>query len=131
MRSTSTSVPAEMSPGEVVIANLLNAIEDRQASGKERPVIIVKAPKDGCLTVIGLTSKGVTRRGERRLPIATCGGGWLRGASFVFSSRPVRISRHDIYEHLGWIDEETQKMMTDKLGIAFDEARDSEYKVAS
>jgi hypothetical protein len=119
-----------MVSGEIVWANLVNGIENRCAGGKERPVIIVEVPESGCLRVIGLTSKGVGKCGVERIAVSLAGCARRpRARSYVFGRRLSRIARHDIYEHIGWIDDETKEMLEFELGITFDGPSNSAVEV--
>lgn len=112
-------VPVLM-PGEVITGNVINGIENRHASGKFRPVVVIEAPALGCLKVIGLTSKGISQSGERRVEmLENREWGW-RGRSYVFSVRPTRLSRIDVGDHLGWISTADGETLASMFGLAVD-----------
>lgn len=98
-----TDRTAMLQPGEVITGNILNGIENRHASGKVRLVVVVEATDSGCLKVIGLTSKGMTQSGERRVEMYDNQEWGWRGRSFVFGERLTRLSRIDVGDHVGWI----------------------------
>ena len=89
--------------GEVITGNVVNGIENRHATGKFRPCVIVEVPRDGQLLVAGLTSRGMTRRGERRVELTDNRDWRLHGRSFIFGRRLTRLSRIDIGDHIGWL----------------------------
>ena len=94
---------AQLRPGEIVMANIVNGIENRHASGKFRPCVIVEVPEHGCLTVAGLTSRAVTKKGESRMEICEKQGFGLYGRSFLYGRHLTRASRIDVGDHLGWL----------------------------
>jgi hypothetical protein len=93
-------------PGEIVIARIFNPWEDKDATGKPRPAMIL-APGDCQHWVIGLTSQSHYKTtGEPRIRVpnpAACG---LHGDGYIWSPRPVRCSRIDLGNHIGWADNE-------------------------
>jgi hypothetical protein len=93
-------------PGDVAWVSIVNGIENRGAAGKERPGVVVKAPQTGCLTVVGLSHKGKTRGGHARVKLRGDRSWGLRGRHFVYSPRPSKVARHDIFERLGRISDE-------------------------
>lgn len=98
-----TDRTAVLQPGEVITARIYNGIENLHASGKVRLVVVVKATDSGGLTVIGLTSKGMTQSGEWRVEMYGNGEWGWRGRSFVFGKRLTKLSRIDVLNHVGWI----------------------------
>ena len=102
-RERNLSRDAKFRPGEIVMANIVNGIENRHASGKFRPCVIVEAPEHGCLMVAGLTSRALTKKGDSRMEICDkqeCG---LHGRSFLYGRHLTRVSRIDVGDHLGWL----------------------------
>lgn len=99
-------------PGEVIMASVVNGIENRHALGKFRPCVILEAPQFGCLTVVGLTSKGYTKKGGSRMQLTDNQEWGLRGQSFVYGRRLTRLARIDVEKHLGWLSNK------DALGLA-------------
>lgn len=94
---------ARHEPGEVAWANVLNPLENRESTGKWRPVVIV-ASDGGCAHAIGLTSKPVrVTNGTRRPAISVPG---LVSPSYIWSDKLVRVCRLDFGYHVGWIGEE-------------------------
>jgi hypothetical protein len=111
------TVPA-LKPGEVITGNVVNGIENRHASGKFRPVVVVEVPALGCLKVIGLTSKGTTQSGDRRVEMLDNGEWGWRGRTFVFGNRTTRLSRIDVGDHLGWISNKDGDTLARVFGLA-------------
>jgi hypothetical protein len=91
--------------GEVVLVTLGNYLEagDR-CRPKPRPAIIIAAGQ--CQhTILGLTTKATCRTtGHPRAKVPNPGRLGLWGdASYLWSTKPSRICRIDVREHLGWI----------------------------
>lgn len=110
----------QLHPGEVIWASVVNGIENRHASGKFRPCVIVEAPQYGCLTVVGLTSKGLTKKGDRRLQLVDSQDWGLRGQSYVYGRQLTRLARIDVAEHLGWLSNEDAEAIADVYHLASD-----------
>jgi hypothetical protein len=102
-RAGNLSRDAKFRPGEIVMANIVNGIEIRHATGKFRPCVIVEAPEHGCLTVAGLTLRAITKKGDSRMEISDKQGCGLHGRSFLFGRHLTRVSRIDVGDHLGWL----------------------------
>ncbi len=89
--------------GEIAWADFRNAIENPDADGKPRPVVIVSAGQC-CHTVVGLTTRPFrVLDGSRRVPLEVPA---LREESFLWSDRVYRLSRINFRRHIGWIDED-------------------------
>ena len=115
-----TDKTAMLQPGEVIIGNILNGIENRHASGKVRLVVVVEATDSGCLKVIGLTSKGMTQSGERRVEMYDNQEWGWRGRSFVFSKHLTGLSRIDVLDHVGWVSAEDGETLAHMFDLAPD-----------
>jgi len=102
-RARNLSKDAQFRPGEIVMANVVNGIENRHASGKFRPCVIVEVPEQGCVIVAGLTSQAITKKGDSRMEICDKQGCGLYGRSFLFGRHLTRVSRIDVGDHLGWL----------------------------
>lgn len=86
--------------GQIVLVNLINGIEDRQAVGKWRPAILLRR-EGGQWLVLGLTTKAFYANGAPRVQLPHRPGCGLRRPSFFWSSRPARISALDVGEIIG------------------------------
>ena len=106
-----------LQPGEVITGNVVNGIENRQATGKVRLVAVIAAPPSGCLLVAGLTSKGVTQRGEQRMQILDNGSWGWRGCTYVYGKRLTRLSRIDVGCHVGWLSPRDAAALAAEFGL--------------
>jgi hypothetical protein len=91
-------------PGEIVWGRIFNGIEDKNANGKWRPVVILE-PGDRKHRVIGLTTQPAyktTRALRVRIPNPTACG--LRNGGFIWSPKPTWCLRFDLGDHIGWVD---------------------------
>ncbi len=89
--------------GEIAWADFRNVIENPNADGKPRPVVIVSAGQC-CHTVIGLTTREFrVFDGGRRVPLAVPA---LAGSSYLWSDRVYRLSRINFRRHIGWLGED-------------------------
>jgi hypothetical protein len=92
-------------PGEIVWVTLGNYLEERNATAKMRPVVILNAC-NGQHWVAGLTTQAhyaTTGSHRIRVPKSPCCG--LCGkASYLWGRRPTRVSRLDVRTHAGWAD---------------------------
>lgn len=115
-------------PGEVISGNVVNGLENRHASGKGRLVVVVEVPEFGSLKVIGLTSKAVTRTGEKRIELHDNQAWRWGGRSFVWG--PTRLSRHDVYDHVGWVSESDAETLARRYGLHHDWMTNAQLAVA-
>jgi hypothetical protein len=95
-----------ISLGQIRWVNVVNGVEDRHAQGKFRPALVVEACDGHCETV-GFTTHGFTvgRAYERpALPNPLALG--LSGPGFLWSDRPVKVSRLDVGNLAGWADDD-------------------------
>lgn len=93
-------------PGEVVWVTLGNYRENPDADGKMRPVVILDAT-NGQHVVAGLTTQAhYATTGEARVELPTAPICGLNGKpSFLWATRPARVSRLDVRTHAGWADD--------------------------
>ena len=96
--------PIAHRPGEVVLARVGNWIEDRNATGKVRPVVLVAIGHGPEHQAIALTTQPVHRTtGTARVPLPLDADSGLAGdRSYLWNDRTVAISRADMRQHLGW-----------------------------
>jgi hypothetical protein len=104
-------------PGDVVWVSIVNGLENRGAVGKERPGVVVKAPATGCFSVVGLSHRAKFRDGHPRTELRGDGHWPLRGRSFVYSSRPSRVARHDVFERIGRISDDDASTLQMLCGL--------------
>ena len=96
--------PAELAPGELVWANIINGLENRTATGKARPVILIE-PKGAAWKTMGLTTNPRYRDGSPRVAISDPGAVGLKAPGWLWGDRLCWSSRIDVQDHIGWIDE--------------------------
>jgi hypothetical protein len=101
---TETSRLAELAPGELVWASIVNGIENPAAHGKSRPVILIEADGYGWRT-IGLTTRPRHLDGTPRVQIPNARGVGLRQPGWLWSGRLCATSGIDIGDHIGWVDQ--------------------------
>ena len=90
--------------GEVVIGRIGNYLEDRNADGKPRPMIVL-AEGDCQHQVAGLTTQAIAKMSGAQRPAVPCPQACgLKGPGYLFSWKPARVSRIDVRRHLGWVD---------------------------
>jgi hypothetical protein len=99
----STGHPAELAPGEVVWATIVNGIENPGAAGKARPVVLVE-PDGWAWKTIGLTTRPRHRDGSMRVAIPNSRAIGLKQPGWLWSGRLCFTSGIDIQDHIGWID---------------------------
>jgi hypothetical protein len=88
--------------GEVAIARVRNPLEDPNASGKPRPVVLLHR-YNGRWNVMGLTSKASRSDGTPRDPVPDTEAVGLTGPGYLWG-RPVLIDAPDVLSHVGWVD---------------------------
>lgn len=88
-------------PGDIVVADLRNGIQNPQARGKSRPALIV-GRRGGSYLVLGFTTNDHYANGERRVvcPGHRDMGMWGR-RSFLWSFRLSRVSGLDVSHQIG------------------------------
>jgi hypothetical protein len=95
--------PVSLAPGEVVWANVINAIENPLARGKLRPLVLIHA--NGSLwTTMGLTTNPRYRDGTARIAIPNPAAVGLRGQGWLWGNTTTRVAAIDIESHAGWVD---------------------------
>jgi hypothetical protein len=95
--------PAELAPGEVVWASIVNGIENPLARGKARPVILIE-PSGWAWKTIGLTTRPHHRDGTARVAIPSARAVGLKQPGWLWSGRLCFTSGIDIQDHIGWVD---------------------------
>src|SRR5437899_200892 len=103
-QGASSRRPAVLAPGELVWASIVNGLENRAATGKARPVILIES--SGSLwTTMGLTTNPRYRNGAPRVPINDPAAVGLRAEGWLWGDRLTSTTALDIFDHIGWIDE--------------------------
>lgn len=96
--------PADLAPGELVWARIINGLENPNATGKARPVILIEA-RGSAWRTMGLTTNPRYRDGSPRIPIPHSGAVGLKLPGWLWSERLCWLSGIDIESHIGWVDE--------------------------
>src|SRR5438105_4710664 len=78
--------PAELVPGELAWASIVNGIENPTARGKARPVILVE-PEGWAWRTIGLTTRPHHRDGASRVAIPNPSAVGLRHSGWLWSGK--------------------------------------------
>ena len=91
-------------PGQVVWANVLNPIENPDATGKIRPVVLVSSTGSHWY-VMGLTSKTKYATGADRVPIPNYSAVGLDGPGYLWGNRLTRITSESIESFIGFADD--------------------------
>jgi hypothetical protein len=96
--------PAELAPGELVWANIINGLENPTATGKARPVILIES-RGSAWRTMGLTTNPRYRDGSPRVAIPDPWAVGLKAPGWLWSDRLCWTSGIDVLDHLGWVDE--------------------------
>lgn len=103
--------------GEIVWATVGNYLEHRDARCKIRPAVILRA---GCGQhwIAGLTTQAVCKMtGHARVIVPVNNVCGLCGSSYLWSTRPSRLSRIDVRSHLGWIDTAVLEVLREHMNL--------------
>jgi hypothetical protein len=95
--------PAELVPGELVWASIVNGIENPTARGKARPVVLVE-PSGWAWRTIGLTTRPRHHDGIPRVAIPNPHAVGLKFPGWLWSGKLCFTSGIDIQDHIGWVD---------------------------
>lgn len=95
--------PAELAPGELVWARIINGLENPLATGKSRPVVLIE-PQGWAWKTIGLTTNPRHRDGMPRIAIPNPSAVGLKRPGWIWSGRACTTTGLDIDGHIGWID---------------------------
>lgn len=96
--------PADLAPGELVWARIINGLENPNAAGKSRPGILIEA-RGSAWRTMGLTTNPRYRDGSPRIPIPDSRSVGLRLPGWLWGNRLCWVSGIDIESHIGWVDE--------------------------
>lgn len=89
--------------GELVLARVYNALENRSCKGKVRPVVLVEE-HDGHWLCAGLTTNPRLRDGRAREAIPNPAAVGLRGPGYMWGNRTHTVSRIDLERVIGVVD---------------------------
>ncbi len=95
--------PAELAPGELVWANIINGLENPHAIGKARPVVLIEA-RGSAWATMGLTTKPFYRGGPPRVSVPDPRAVGLKRPGWLWSDRLCWTAGIDIEDHIGWAD---------------------------
>jgi hypothetical protein len=95
--------PAEIAPGELVWARIINGLENPKATGKTRPVILIEASGSAWRTM-GLTTNSRYRDSSPRVAIPDAAIVGLRLPGWLWGGRLCWLAGIDIENHIGWVD---------------------------
>jgi hypothetical protein len=90
-------------PGELAWVSIFNSLENRAATGKFRPALLV-ARDGGTWATMGLTTNPTYRDGTPRIAIPNPTVVGLRGPGFLWGDRLTPVSPIDVGDHIGWAD---------------------------
>jgi len=94
---------AELVPGELVWASIVNGIENPTARGKARPVVLVE-PSGWAWRTIGLTTRPHHHDRTPRVAIPNPRAVGLKFPGWLWSGKLCFTSGIDIQDHIGWVD---------------------------
>lgn len=107
--------------GDVVIINLLNALEDPNTKGKRRPAVLIRR-QNGHWATMGLTTNPRYRDGTPRVSIPSPGGIGLRSPGWLWGNRLANVSVLDIGHRVGHVDRATAEAIVDLAQLDDDDA---------
>ena len=106
-------------PGELVLADCRNSLENRAARGKYRPMVVIRR-EDGHLRALGLTTNPAFRSGIPRIAIPNPTSVGLFKPGYLWGDRLTRIYVGDVEKHLGTADRALVEAIT--VNVHLDEA---------
>lgn len=89
--------------GDVVIINLLNALENRMATSKYRPAVLIRRDAGHWVTM-GLTTNRHYRDRTARTQVPDPAAIGLRGPGWLWGHRLANISAIDVHDRIGRVD---------------------------
>lgn len=106
--------------GEVVLGRIGNYLENRNADGKPRPMVVL-AEGECQHQVAGLTTQAFAKMSGTQRPAIPCPEACgLTGPGYLFSWKPARVSRIDIRRHLGWVDHAMVELIARNMHVSPD-----------
>jgi len=106
-----------LKPKEVVLANCLNSLENRAATGKLRPMLVVRRDA-GHIRAVGLTRGSRFSSGINRFAIPNPTAQGLSGPGNIWGDRVTMISVLDVERHLGWADAEFLAVIGEAVNLS-------------
>lgn len=107
--------------GDVVIINLLNAIENRQTTGKRRPAVLIRR-ENGHWKTMGLTTNPRYRDGGARVAIPDPRAVGLRRPGWLWGNRLSNVAALDVERCIGRVDEAMADSIIELAGLDDDAA---------
>jgi hypothetical protein len=89
--------------GNVVLASVFNALENRNSRGKVRPAVLIEE-NGGHWLVAGLTTRPRRQNGEPRVAIPNPFAVGLRGPGYLWGNRLHNVSKIDLDGTIGHAD---------------------------
>lgn len=106
-----------LEPGEVVLANCLNSLENRAATGKLRPMLVVRRDA-GHIRSVGLTRGSRFGSGIDRVAIPNPTAQGLSRPGYIWGDKVTMISVLDVEGHLGWADAEFLAVISQAVNLS-------------
>jgi len=94
--------PADLAPGEIVIAAVYNRVQDPKSLGKERPCVFVSR-NEGSAWLLPLTSHQFYANGNPRIPLVNPFGLGLLRRGYLWTPSLIKSSIMDIFDHVGYV----------------------------
>jgi len=107
---TSTWLDEDFAAGDLVVARVLNSLENRDSRGKARPVVLVEEV-DGHWRVAGLTTNPRRRDGSLRLRVPNPILVGLRGPGFLWGNRLHSVCKLDLDFRIGVADQQLARLI--------------------
>jgi hypothetical protein len=96
--------PIELQPGQVRWADVRNPLENPDATGKIRPVVLVEGDSR-TWRVMGLTTNDSYASGSPRVSIPDWYSVGLSGPGYLWGGKLTRITTESVHGFIGWSDE--------------------------
>ena len=106
-----------LQPGEVVLADCRNSLENRSSTGKLRPMFVIRRDA-GHIRAVGLTTNPRFSSGTPRLAIPNPIAQGLRGPSYLWGEYVTLISVLDVEKHLGWADAALLAVISEAVNLS-------------
>lgn len=90
-------------PGDVVLAKVMNPLENANNTGKFRPVVLIQRV-GGHWRVMGLTTNDAFADGRKRTPVPNWQAVGLHGPGYLWGDRLTNVSVLDVGRRVGEAD---------------------------